>query len=76
MLFLEIPSPTHKTSSISSQHEDCVVPDIDNDEDVFNFDKPNFPTGMFNLCMQTFSNVVSSSSEYFVLVKFIGSQNE
>jgi hypothetical protein len=49
-IFVEIPSPTRKKGSVSSQHEDCVVPDIDDDEDdVFRFDRPNIPTGMFKL---------------------------
>ena len=46
LYLLEIPSPTRKKGSMSSQHEDCVVPDIDDDEDdVFKFDRPNIPTG-------------------------------
>lgn len=36
--FQEIPSPTRKTSM--SVFEDCVVPDIDDDDNVFNFDQP------------------------------------
>lgn len=42
--FDEIPSPTRKKGSLSSQHEDCVVPDIDDEDNVFKFDRPKVPS--------------------------------
>ncbi|XP_032237865.2 uncharacterized protein LOC5512521 [Nematostella vectensis] len=40
--FQEIPSPTRKKGSTSSG-EDCVVPDIDDEDNVFNFEQPRVP---------------------------------
>jgi len=42
---LEIPSPTRKKGS-TSELEDCVVPDIDDEDNVFNFEQPRVPPGM------------------------------
>lgn len=40
----DIPSPTRKKGSTSTS-EDCVVPDIDDEDNVFNFEQPRVPTG-------------------------------
>lgn len=40
--FQEIPSPTRKKGSTST-YEDCVVPDIDDEDNVFNFEQPRVP---------------------------------
>ncbi|XP_031575147.1 protein c-ets-2-B-like [Actinia tenebrosa] len=40
--FQEIPSPTRKKGS-TSETEDCVVPDIDDEDNVFNFEQPRVP---------------------------------
>ena len=58
-MFLEIPSPTRKKGSVSSQHEDCVVPDIDDEDDVFKFDRPNIPTGSSEMTSQTYFYVIT-----------------
>ena len=42
--FPEIPSPTRKKGSTSTS-EDCVVPDIDDEDNVFNFNQPRVPAG-------------------------------
>ena len=46
LINIEIPSPTRKKGSLSSHLEDCVVPDIDDDDNVFKFDRPNVPSGV------------------------------
>ena len=40
----DIPSPTRKIGSTSTS-EDCVVPDIDDEDNVFNFEQPRVPSG-------------------------------
>ena len=40
----DIPSPTRKKGSTSTS-EDCVVPDIDDEDNVFNFEQPRVPAG-------------------------------
>lgn len=40
--FQDIPSPTRKKGSTSTS-EDCVVPDIDDEDNVFNFEQPRVP---------------------------------
>lgn len=40
----DIPSPTRKKGS-TSMCEDCVVPDIDDEDNVFNFEQPRVPAG-------------------------------
>ena len=42
----DIPSPTRKKGSTSTS-EDCVVPDIDDEDNVFNFNQPRVPAGMY-----------------------------
>lgn len=42
----DIPSPTRKKGSTSTS-EDCVVPDIDDEDNVFNFNQPRVPAGKF-----------------------------
>ena len=44
LLFPDIPSPTRKKGSTSTS-EDCVVPDIDDEDNVFNFEQPRVPAG-------------------------------
>ena len=42
----DIPSPTRKKGSTSTS-EDCVVPDIDDEDNVFNFEQPRVPAGVY-----------------------------
>lgn len=44
--YLDIPSPTRKKGSTSTS-EDCVVPDIDDEDNVFNFEQPRVPAGTY-----------------------------
>ena len=44
--YSDIPSPTRKKGSTSTS-EDCVVPDIDDEDNVFNFEQPRVPAGMY-----------------------------
>lgn len=47
---VDIPSPTRKKGSTSTS-EDCVVPDIDDEDNVFNFEQPRVPAGMYCTCI-------------------------
>ena len=54
-LIVDIPSPNRKKSSTSTA-EDCVVPDIDDEDNVFNFEQPRVPPGLY--------------TSYFELIEF------
>ena len=53
--FPDIPSPTRKKASTSTS-EDCVVPDIDDEDNVFNFEQPRVPAGKGHKKISKFVN--------------------